>query len=129
MTQNNINNPDRATFPAATPGPISWWLNPSTNEHDPFLTLYVGDDGRLPTFVEEALDGGLVLRYEMPLVQHQDYALMPEVVQAQQVQAFCDELNAALDEVDNRPPVWLAAMLLLAAAFWTAVWLVWRGWA
>ena len=89
----------------------------------------MGDDGRLPTFVEEALDGGLVLRYEMPLVQHQDYALMPEVVQAQQVQAFCDELNAALDEVDNRPPVWLAGVLLLTAAFWTAVWLVWRGWA
>ena len=89
----------------------------------------MGDDGRLPTFVEEALDGGLVLRYEMPLVQRLDYALMPEVVQAQQVQAFCDELNAALDEVDNRPPVWLAGVILLAVAFWTAVWLLWRGWA
>ena len=85
------------------------------------------ENGRLPTFIEEDLGDGLVLRYEQPCIQRDDYAFMPEVVQAQQVQAFCDELDAALDAVDNRPPAWLAAVFLLAAAFWTAVWLVWRG--
>jgi len=53
---------------------------------------------------------------------------MPEVVLGQRVNAFCDELSTALDAVeDQQPPAWLSGVLLITAAFWTAVWFIWRG--
>jgi len=130
MMQNNNIFPDRSTFPADTPGPISWWLNPFTHEHDPFITLQVDEYGLLPTAVEFTLAPGMQFIYTQPVRHTGDYAIMPEALAIQAVNQFCDELNAALDAVEEPATVngkGLAVGLLLAAAFWTAVWAIWRG--
>lgn len=87
------------------------------------------ENGRLPTQVEYDLGDGVHLQYVRLPIQNEDYALMPEAVMQQRVVSFCDELNAALDEVPDQPetPDWLPGVLLGAAALWAAVWLIWRG--
>jgi len=122
---------DRSTSPADVPGPMSWWLNPLTHEHDPFITLQVDEYGMLPTAVEFTLTPGMQFTYTQPVRYTEDYAIMPEVLAMQAVNTFVDDLNAALDAVEDEPAIIndkaLAILLLLAAAFWTAVWFVWRG--
>ena len=129
--QNNI-YPDRSTSIAETAGPISWWLNPFTMEYDPFVTLQVDEFGMLPTAVDFTLVPGLQSRYIQPVRYTEDYAIMPEVLALDAVNAFCDELNAALDAVEEAeetavPDKALATLLLVLAMFWTAVWLIFRG--
>lgn len=82
----------------------------------------------MPTEAEYDLGRGLHTRYVRSAIQREDYAFMPEVVMAQRVESFCDDLSAALDAVDEQaPPEWLPYILLIAAGFWTAVWFIWRG--
>lgn len=129
--QNNI-YPDRSTSIAETAGPISWWLNPFTMEYDPFVTLQVDEFGMLPTAVDFTLAPGIVAHYTQPVRYTDDYAIMPEVLALDAVNQFCDELNAALDAVEEAEATAvsdkaLPALLLVLAVFWTAVWLVFRG--
>lgn len=98
-------------------------------EHDPFITLKVDEFGLLPTAVDFQLTPGIIAHYIQPVRYTDDYAVMPEVLALDAVNQFCDELNAALNDVEETAVVnrnGLAFGLLLAAMFWTAVWLVFR---
>lgn len=126
MTPNNNIYPDQFTSPAGTPGPINWWLNPATGEHDPFITLAVDADGRLPLAAEYELIPGMTLLYAPPVVLCDDYAVMPEVLVVQEIDRFVADLGAALDKVDDTSSEQLGILFVAIGLLWAVAWLVWR---